>query len=93
MNPGCHRSAARNEHLLPLQAVHEKSEYGDHIKLHWIAGKDNVLAGSASRNPEDSDTAWERSLSVLGGPVKRVMKKCSKEHCVPTRSGGHSTNL
>merc|ERR1712020_686171 len=53
-------------------------EYGDRIKLHWIAGKDNVLADSDSRNPEDRDQVRERSLSVLGGPVKRVMKMMFK---------------
>ena len=46
--------------------------------MHWVAGKDNVLADGASRNPEDRDLARERSLSVLGGPVKRVMKMMFK---------------
>ena len=41
-------------------------EYGDRVRLHWIAGQDNVLADCASRNPEDRDAARERSVSVLG---------------------------
>ena len=56
----------------------EIDEYGDRIKLHWVVGKENVLADSASRNPEDRDLARERSLSVLGGPVKRVMNMMFK---------------
>ena len=33
-----------------------------------------MLVDSLSRNPADRDSARERSVSVLGGPVKRVMK-------------------
>ena len=53
-------------------------EYGDRMRLHWVAGKDNVLADSLSRNPEDRDEAREKSLQVLGGPAKRVTKMMFK---------------
>ena len=66
----CNKRINKNILLWALDIV----EYGGRIGLFLIAGKDNVLADSASRNPEDRDEARERSLSVVGGPVKRIMK-------------------